>query len=452
MLLLLVRLGRGALSDWDEAIYAQVSREILSGHHWLTLYWQHQPFFQKPPLSFWIRAELFRWFGVSEFWARFPSALAGVLTVLLTYAIARRVSGAAAGFMAAFVLLTTRQFDDVARQGTTDTLLCLSFYLAIYCYLRLTRDRSYWFYLLCAAIGLGVMIKGPAILVAPLAITLDWIIQRPKERSIRPRQYLLGGLLFLAIVAPWHIWMILQHGSAFLASYAGYQLAERATRVLEGSGGGPFYYARVIFQGAFPWSIFAVIAAFRWARQRQWAYSLPWILAGVTIVLYSLIPTKHSWYILPVYPALAIEVGRLLADAGKKWRLIRYATMAALAIGVMMAGARFLTRPGDALANQVAPLARLAHASSNSGPLLVLTVSGVDPDLDTPTAVFYSNRPATLMGVPADMDRISRLVQSQAPIDAILPQSVLPDLAHCCLVQSVARNGQVVYAVLSAKQ
>jgi hypothetical protein len=99
--LFLFNLGKGALADWDEAIYAENSKEIVSGHQWLTLFWQHKPFFEKPPLSIWIRAALFQLFGVSEFWARFESAVAGIAIVLLTYAIARRLSGATVGFFAA---------------------------------------------------------------------------------------------------------------------------------------------------------------------------------------------------------------------------------------------------------------------------------------------------------------------------------------------------------------
>lgn len=95
--LYLFRLGSGALLDWDEAIYAEISKEIVTGHHWLTLYWEHLPDFQKPPLSFWIEAVFFHLFDINEFWARFPSALAGVGVVLLAYAIARRLAGPAAG-------------------------------------------------------------------------------------------------------------------------------------------------------------------------------------------------------------------------------------------------------------------------------------------------------------------------------------------------------------------
>ena len=71
---LLWKLGAGSLAAWDEAIYAQVSKEMARGNDWLTPRWEYQLWFEKPPLFMWITALCYRLFGVSEFWARAPSA------------------------------------------------------------------------------------------------------------------------------------------------------------------------------------------------------------------------------------------------------------------------------------------------------------------------------------------------------------------------------------------
>ena len=75
---LFYRLGVPPLKNWDEAIYAQVAKEITQSGDLLTLHWQHADWLEKPPLTFWIMAALFRVFGISEFSARAVSALAGV--------------------------------------------------------------------------------------------------------------------------------------------------------------------------------------------------------------------------------------------------------------------------------------------------------------------------------------------------------------------------------------
>ena len=64
--ILLWRLGASSLAPWDEAIYAQVSKEIARGEGWLTLHWAYQPWFEKPPLLMWITAALYRLFGIGS--------------------------------------------------------------------------------------------------------------------------------------------------------------------------------------------------------------------------------------------------------------------------------------------------------------------------------------------------------------------------------------------------
>src|SRR5918992_5693634 len=85
--LLFARLERSAL-HFDEAIYAQVSKEIVERNEWLTPSWNGQLWFHKPPVFFWTTALLFKLFGVGEVWARFASAVSGLGVLLLSYVIA----------------------------------------------------------------------------------------------------------------------------------------------------------------------------------------------------------------------------------------------------------------------------------------------------------------------------------------------------------------------------
>jgi 4-amino-4-deoxy-L-arabinose transferase-like glycosyltransferase len=450
-LLFLFKLGQGSLLDWDEAIYAEISKETVHSHHWLTLYWQHAPFFEKPPLSLWITAALFHWFGVNEFWARFESAAAGVGIILLTYAIARRLSGATGGFFAAFVLLTTRHFDHVVREGTTDAPLCLCIYLAIYCYQRLRDGHAAWFYLMCASIGLGAMIKGPAILVVPLAISVDRLFKERSDGVLSWREYCLGFLLTLSIVAPWHIWMIFRYGRAFLDNYIGYQMIARATSVLEGHSGGPLFYARVIFHGAFPWSVVAVFAALRWVAHREWGKSLPWALLGVTLIMYSLVPTKLNWYIVPVYPAMAIGIGGFLAEESKNRPILKYASVAALALGTIVAFIEISMRQGDPFTNEVAQIAKIAGEGSGVSPLFIITRPNSEPELDTPTAAFYSDRRAKLLEMPADALVISDSLKSRTTVDAIIHKDAFAYLSQMYDVHPIAQNDSLSYSLISRK-
>ena len=451
--LLLFRLGKGALQDWDEAIHAEVSKEIVNGHHWLTLYWQHEPYFRKPPLSFWIRAVFFRSFGVTEFWARFPSALGAIAIVLLTYVIAGRLFGKGAGQLyAGVVLLTTQHFVYVARQGTTDTLLCLSIYLALYAYLRLLEGNSAWYFAIWTAVGIGAMIKGPAVLVAPLAITGDWIFRRQKPVSLNWRMHCLGGLLALAIFVPWHLWMIFQYGWAFLEDYVWYQIVMRATRVLEDSGGGPFFYARVFLDQALPWGVLAIIAAVNSVRRRDRDRLLMWWTAGITVVVYALIRTKHDWYIFPIYPAVAVEVGQFIQELGDRGRTVRMATAAVLTCGLALEAARLAKYQGDPLANEMAQMATMARTSPVAKePLLIITEPGTVPEIATPTAIFYSARTVTPLETPSDVNRIAARLANGALIEAIIQKSSAFDLSSSFDIHPIAENDAMIYGVITKK-
>src|SRR5688572_17300900 len=102
----LVYLNQSALY-YDEAIYGQVAKETAQGNHWITLHWNGQPWFHKPPLYFWITAILFKIFGTSEFVARSLSAVAGVGCVALSYLIARHLYGRTSAILSVLILITS---------------------------------------------------------------------------------------------------------------------------------------------------------------------------------------------------------------------------------------------------------------------------------------------------------------------------------------------------------
>ena len=229
-------------------------------------------------------------------------------------------------------------------------------------------------------------------------------------------------------------------------------LVERATQVLQGWGGGPGYYAAVVLYGAFPWSIVAVVAACKWIWRKEWNDSLIWILAGILLLGYTLLPTKHQWYILPVFPALAIEVGRLLADAGRRWRIVLYASAVALAAGLIVAFAMLAKRQGDPITNQVAQMAVVAGRSGETKPLYLVKGSAAEPQLEVPTTVFYSGQPVVLLNVPADGKQIAGLVQCRGSLDALAEKDAVAYLSREYKVRRIAANGAAEYLELSERR
>ncbi|HVG30067.1 MAG TPA: glycosyltransferase family 39 protein [Pyrinomonadaceae bacterium] len=398
---LLLKLGAGSLAAWDEAIYAQVSKEMARGGDWLTPHWAHEPWFEKPPLFIWTTAAFFKLFGVSEFWARAASALSGVALVVVTYLAARRAYERRVGLLAAGVLLTGYHFLSFARFGTTDVMLALFTTLAVYGYLRLRGDEGdgRWWYLVWLAVALALMLKGAGGLVAPAAVALALAFDGRLGAAPGSRHFRLGGLLALLIVAPWHVLMFARNGRAFADEYVGYHVVARLTRPLEGHATGYLYYVARLIDGFFPWCLLAPFALVSGVRENVKGESRSrvfLIVAALVFAAYTLIPTRRPWYVLPAYPALAILTAAFVVRLYHAWqsrpiyRRLVVAPACALLLFVGGAYSALSLRLNQNADAPLAELSRLAAGAADNAPLVLF--SEAEP-FYAQTALFYSDRP-----------------------------------------------------------
>ena len=308
--LYLVGLGGDAMRDWDEATYAAVAREMRAQGRWLSPQLDGRAFFDKPPLVLWLIASAQALLGDSELAARLPIALLGVFGIAATYLLGRRLAGRGAGLLAAAILASSPQWLRFSRQAMLDvplaTALAFSFLGAL---------TANWV-LLGGALGAALMIKGPAALLAlpPLAI---WAARDRRNLATAWR----GGALGLGIAAPWHLWQLLVHGAAFARTYFGLNVAARLGSAVEGNSGPWWYYLEyVFFHWVNPWhwlGAAAVLAftatALRRPRDADRALVAAWFW---TVLLgFSLASTKLHWYVMPIYPALAVITAVSVARA-----------------------------------------------------------------------------------------------------------------------------------------
>jgi 4-amino-4-deoxy-L-arabinose transferase-like glycosyltransferase len=308
--LLGVQLGAGSLRDWDEAIYAQVAREIAEGGGWLTLRLDGEPWFMKPPLGMWASALGFRAFGVGELAPRLLPAVSGVLLVLGTLAFGARAFGAGAGRLAALVLLGTPSFVEQARLGMLDVPLALAGCTALWAWWRAEREPR-WLVAAGAALGAGVMLKGAAGLLPALAAALHAALTG-RLGVLRTRWLWAGALAFAAVALPWHLHQLAVHGAEFRDAYLGYHVLQRAGTALEGHESSPLFYLDVLARDAFPWGLAGLVAlpwcAWRAGRRRDPALLLVVIWALVALAVPTLMRTRIEWYVLPAWPALALAI------------------------------------------------------------------------------------------------------------------------------------------------
>lgn len=314
------RLGSFAVTDTDEATHAMVTRSILEDGNVLTLQLLGKDYFRKPPLAFWLRSGAMMVFGQTEFALRFFSALAGVGTAVLislwAWQLTRRKSAALiAGLLFPMFPITHIH---TFRHGDTDGVLIFLLTLAAYFLWRSLQRHSnlYW---AAIALGLATMTKSAAMLVVPIAFAATLAVTR--TWPYRTRHILIALALFLVIVAPWHAYEVVQHGSTFVQDYLGYHIVDRTVSPITASSHdrGLFWYLKAGEKGMYPWSWLVIPAAafaltrFRKRREETQTQAFFLLWGFGTVLLYSLAVTKLDWYIAVAYPAFAILFGQCSA-------------------------------------------------------------------------------------------------------------------------------------------
>ena len=321
--LYLVDLGGDAMRDWDEATYAAVAREMRATGDWLTPRLDGRPFNNKPPLVLWVIAGSQALLGDGALGARVPVALLGIAGVGAAYLLGRRLGGRTSGLLAAAILAVAPQWLRFSRQAMLDVPLATALSFA---FLAALAGSWAW---LGAALGAALLIKGPAALVALPALAA-WAAADRHARRVAARGVALG----VALAAPWHVFQFATQGAAFVASYFGVHVAARLGTAVEGNSGPWWYYLEyVFFHWVNPWhwigaaaAVAFTAAALRPPRPPERVLVAAWF--WTVLIGFSLAGTKLHWYVMPLYPALAVITATWLAALVERAPRLRRATAA----------------------------------------------------------------------------------------------------------------------------
>jgi 4-amino-4-deoxy-L-arabinose transferase-like glycosyltransferase len=351
LVLLFYHLGDGSLHDWDEAIYAQVAKEIVLSDTWMSLTWNGTPFLHKPPLYFWLTALTYKMIGVSELAARLWPAIFGFGVVVLTFVLGVRFQSWVVGAIAALLLLVVDQgyygywwnFLSLSRVGMLDAALTFWIMVALLLVWEAER-RPGLIVFIGLPVGMAVMTKAwPGFLAAAIPIVF-WLIAG-QLRSSPMASWAVAALLAVAVILPWHLWQYALHGPSFLHEYVGVNLTGRLLQAFEGNTGGPLVYLDLLRRGfsiwGYLWPLAYIWAAWKASARgdrRSWLL-LVWIT--LPLLLFSLAQTKLGWYVSMLYPAIALLLGLALAE------LLTDRLALALVAVVMLACCLRLPAPAD---------------------------------------------------------------------------------------------------------
>jgi 4-amino-4-deoxy-L-arabinose transferase-like glycosyltransferase len=353
-------LGHLPLIGPDEPRYAEVAREMLLRHDLITPTLGGHLWFEKPVLLYWMMIASYKLFGMSEWAARLPAALSGLLTVAAVFCVGRRVEQNNSngqlrdlGFWSALAAGSSLGIVIFARAASFDIILTMTTTWALAFFLLHELEENakprpgllVGFY---AFVGLSLLAKGLVGLVIPLGTVGAYHVFR---RTLGGRKTLLSffwGLpLALGVAATWYVPVIWRHGWPFVDQFfIQHQFARYITNKYHHAA--PFYYyLLILIPLSLPWTAFLIAGLLRF-RTWDWrandsvnkllVFAFAWLL--VPLVFFSFSTSKLPGYILPVLPAAALIVGerlsRLNSDFGNSKLALRATAVLCLIIAAVL--------------------------------------------------------------------------------------------------------------------
>ncbi|KKS76944.1 MAG: Glycosyl transferase family 39 [candidate division WWE3 bacterium GW2011_GWA2_42_9] len=423
-------LGKNHLIPYDEAIYAKIAKNMVTSGEYLVQEWKPlKVWYEKPPLYMWAMSLVMSAIGTIPLAARLPGAFMGFFTIMMVYFAGKKMFNKTAGFFSALVLLTTTQYLYYSRTAMTDVTATFFISASLLSYIFVRGKKKNFLWLIPGVFaGFAVMTKGVVGLIPfPVIILCELylLITKQTTLSVRALKPLLFILLGWAVIAlPWHIYTYKMFGTTFLNQYLGYHVWDRAVTSIEDKDR-PFLWYLVVLKvsmrlwfavllAAFPFAIFRALK-----KKRVYVFLLIWTL--FIFFFFSIAKSKLVWYVIPLYPPLALIVGsfidkslRYFMGRFKKFDTLWFKTLAVFLIVAVSLSYLFYYRG-------------LVYTSDLTGPqteLLVTkdamfgTAAKVYIDrIDIPLALFYTDGPFEVLDFLAEKyDRVPIPVYDQKTI------------------------------------
>jgi len=338
-------LGYRHLIKPDEGRYAEIPREMVATGDWLTPRLNGYKYFEKPPLQYWATAASFRAFGTSEWAARLWTGLTGFLGVLLVFWAGNRLFGAPAGLFGAAVAASSVIYVILGHLLTLDMALSFFMSASVFAFAVAQREpdepgRRRWMLAAWAAAALAVLSKGLVGAVLPAGAVAAYVLLHRDWKLLTRLHLLQGGLVFLAIAAPWFVLVSLANPE-FPHFFFVHEHFERFLTREHDRYQPPWFFVPVLLVGVLPW-IVSLFPALRgaWARSTESGFDarrflLVW--CAVVLVFFSASSSKLLPYILPLFPALSLLIGHHLRTAGRGVLVAQAAVAALLGIALTLA-------------------------------------------------------------------------------------------------------------------
>ncbi|OIQ35962.1 MAG: hypothetical protein BM555_03600 [Crocinitomix sp. MedPE-SWsnd] len=317
-------IGLVHLFDWDEINFAESAREMMATGDYFQVQVNFSPFWEKPPLFFWLQSLSMHTFGINEFGARFPNALAGVITIIVIYFLGKKEKSERFGTIWALLYLVSFLPQIYFRSAIIDPIFNLFIFLSTYYLFKalteveLKNKRALWAGIFC---GLAILTKGPVGFLLVFVTFLVFIVV--KKFKILPtfKQFIIFALSVFAVSFLWFGAEVINNGPWFLVEFINYQI-ELFSQGVAGHEQPFYYHFIVVFLGVFPLSALALPSLIKRKRDselEQWWTILFWVV----MIIFSIATTKIVHYssmtYLPLSFLSAIVIHEMKWEEFKKW-------------------------------------------------------------------------------------------------------------------------------------
>jgi 4-amino-4-deoxy-L-arabinose transferase-like glycosyltransferase len=342
----------------DEGRYAEIPREMVVSGDWTTPRLNDLKYFEKPPLQYWATATAYTIFGEHHWTSRLWTGLTGFAGILLVWFAGLRLFGREAGNYAAILLGSSMLYVLMGHINTLD--MGVTFFLTLGITGLLlgqtqtdTKIQRHWMLLAWAALAFAVLSKGLMGLVLPgAALFIYCVVQR--DFSVLKRMHWLPGVaVFLLITAPW-FYLVMKANPEFFQRFFIYEHYTRFTTKDLGRYQPWYFFIPILLAGMLPWTIVmfdTLLKTWRTSKLPDKAFNAARFLLIWSVFIYlffTVSGSKLPSYLLPMFPALALLMGKQLVEMSPRrlfWMIVPMLPLTLLAVGFAPFTARLADTP-----------------------------------------------------------------------------------------------------------
>ncbi|MCL5774142.1 MAG: glycosyltransferase family 39 protein [Firmicutes bacterium] len=322
------KLGNYSFWDNDEPLYTGMAKHMTTSGDWVTLQFSGENWFCHPPLYMWLTALTSYVNGWNEFTGRIWSSIFAVGIILLVFFIGEKLVSLRGGFLSAIVALTTIQIFVQSHLANLDTALIFFLAASIFAlYIGAVEEKKNYYIGAWILMGLATLDKGIFGFLFPLLIIFLYLLMKKELPKFKKIFLSPGIIIFLLLAIPWYAVEIYLHGNKFIDEVFLFYTVQRLTTPILNQKEPIYFYIPVFILGFFPW-IFFFPQAFAYiinlVRQKskealqsqalsKAGSDMPILLIiwfAVVFISFTVIRTKLPNYILIIYPACALMMGK----------------------------------------------------------------------------------------------------------------------------------------------